>query len=234
MRLCNYFAAILLLGTVSAQDRSREKELALGQQLAREFRNHTTPFENAEVSAYVRNTAGRLASQFPGGWSYHVEVVRENTGGAIHEPVAFPGGFLFVSVELLAEARSEAEFAGVLAHAMAHIADRDGMVQSGHGPVVYTGGDSSLMPLGMRPLQRASENQADDSAVPALSAAGYDPAGLASYLERVQPAAATHQGAATLPDRDQRVAAIVAAIAKLPPHQYTDSREFARVHPLVH
>ena len=108
MRLFTSLTVILLLGTVAAQERrpgqnvnfySREKELALGQQLAREFRSHTTPFENVDVSTYVRDTAARLAPPFPGAWPYQVEVVRENTGGALHEPTTFPGGPVFVSVE---------------------------------------------------------------------------------------------------------------------------------------
>jgi beta-barrel assembly-enhancing protease len=233
MRFFSCLAAILFVGTASAQDRSRDKEIALGQQLAREFRTHATPFDDAEVAAYFRDTAARLAPEFPDGWPYQVEVVRENTGGALHEPATFPGGPVFVSVELLAEARNEAEFAGILAHAMAHIADRHGRVQIGQGPIVFMGGDSSLLPLGMRPAQRASENRADDLAENALSAAGYDPAGLASYLKRVQPPATPNQVGATLPDREQRVAAILAAIAKLPPREYQTDDQFARMQLLL-
>jgi beta-barrel assembly-enhancing protease len=250
MRLFTSLTVILLLGTVAAQERrpgqnvnfySREKELALGQQLAREFRSHTTPFENADISAYVHATAARLAPQFPGGWPYQVEVVRENTGGALHEPATFPGGPVFVSVELLSESRSDAEFAGMLAHAMAHIASRQGTreltrgatAQIGQVPLVFIGGDASGVPIGMRAFQRANESRCDDWAVKALAAAGYDPAGLASYLKRVQPAATADQLDSTLPDRDLRVIAILGDIAKLPPRAYATDPEFARVHFLV-
>jgi predicted Zn-dependent protease len=251
MRFFSWFAAVLFLATASAQERqsgqganfySREKEIALGHQLAKEFRSHTTPFENVDVSTYVRDTAARLAPQFPGGWPYQVEVVRENTGGALHEPATFPGGPVFVSVELLAEARSEAEFVGMLAHAMAHIASRQGtreltrgaMAQIGQAPMVWIGGDSSVVPIGMRAFQRANESRCDDWAVKALAAAGYDPAGLASYLKGVQPAATADQLDSTLPDRDLRIIAILAAIAKLPPRTHAaEGPEFARVHALV-
>jgi predicted Zn-dependent protease len=223
----------------------REQEAALGRQLAQEFRKTITPLQNADASDYVKRVGAKLAAQFSGGWTYQIETIREDRGGATHEPVAFPGGFIFVSANLIAAARNEAEFAGMLAHAMAHVAAR-------HGTRLATKSDLAQMapmakenagwmrgsfpgapvPMGMLAFQRANELEADYLAVQAMAAAGYDPAGLACYLERVQPAPGGRAVSAVfdaLPPRDRRVAAIRAEIGKLPAGAYQAGEEFARV-----
>jgi predicted Zn-dependent protease len=105
---------------------SQEKEIALGRQLAQQFRQKTTLVDSVSVNDYVRRVGANLAAQFPGGWTYQIEIIKDDPGGATHEPVAFPAGFLFVPADLIAAARNEAEFAGMLAHAMAHVAARHG------------------------------------------------------------------------------------------------------------
>jgi len=255
--------AMLAIGVAQGQERqpgqginfySRDKEIALGRQLALEYRRRTTPLDNAAVSDYVKRVGANLAAQFPG-WTYQIETVREDRGGstalaldpellrvaapeATHEPAAFPGGFIFVSVDLIAAARSEAEFAGMLAHAMAHVAERDWTRMASRSELAQTAAsvpDRSAglaVPVGMLTFSRAIEAEADYLAVKAMAAAGYDPAGLASYLGRVQPAPSQGSGSAvfaTLPPRDRRVADIQAEIRTLPAGTYQASDEFARV-----
>ncbi len=202
--------AVLLLGIAHGQEQGsgKARQIALGQQLAQEFRRKTTPVESAAVSEYVQRVGAKLAEQFPGGWTYRIETIREDQGGATHEPAAFPGGFVFVPADLITTARNEAEFAGMLAHAMAHVvAGAPGM----------TGNAAGLgVPVGVLGLQRANEAEADALAVKAMAAAGYDPAGLASYLRRVQPASG-------------RVAAILAQIRQLPARTYHTGVEFSLV-----
>ncbi len=202
--------AVLLFGIAhgQVQEAGRLKQTALGQRLAQEFRRKTTPVETAAVSEYVQQVGDNLAAHFPGGWTYRIETIREDQGGATHEPVAFPGGFIFVPAELIAAARNEAEFAGMLAHAMAHVVSgAPGMTWNAAGLGV---------PVGVLGLQRANEAQADALAVKAMAAAGYDPAGLASYLRRLQPASG-------------RVAAILAEIRQLPARTYHAGLEFSLV-----
>jgi beta-barrel assembly-enhancing protease len=244
--------AMLAVGVAQGQDRqpgqavnfyNRDKEIALGQQLVLEVRQKTTLLDNAAVSDYVKRVGANLAAQFPGGWTYQIETIREDSGGATHEPGAFPGGFVFVSVDLIAAARNEAEFAGMLAHAMAHVAARHWTRQATRGQIAQIGmqaqsaaastpdqGRGIAIPLGMLTFQRVNEREADYLAVKAMAAAGYDPAGLASYVERLQPPA-TGRGSVfeTLPPRDERVAAIQAEIGQLPARTYETSDEFARV-----
>ena len=65
--------------------------------------------------------------------------------------------------------------------------------------------------------------------VKAMAAAGYDPAGLASYVGRVQAAPGPGDVLESLPFRDQRVAAIQSEVRKLPAGNYGSGDEFARV-----
>ena len=48
-------------------------------------------------------------------------VIAEDRGGYTHEPLAYPGGRIFVPAPLILAAGDEAEFAGMLAHAMANL-----------------------------------------------------------------------------------------------------------------
>jgi predicted Zn-dependent protease len=206
-----------------------------------EVRRKTTPLDNAAVNDYVKRVGANLAAQLPGGRTYRIETIREDPGGATHEPTALVGGFVFVSVDLIAAARNEAEFAGMLAHTMAHVAELHGTRLASGKELMQTGMQSaatsmpyswvgSTMPLAMIPFQRAREREADHLAIKAIAAGGYNPAGLASYLERLQPPAPdTGRALETLPDRDQCVAAIHAAIRELPERTYESSDEFARV-----
>ncbi|MGA7234864.1 MAG: M48 family metalloprotease [Bryobacteraceae bacterium] len=219
---------------------SKTAEIAAGQQMASQFRHDATPLGNAAAGDYVNRLGAALAAQFPGGWAYQFEVVRENTDGTTLEPAAFPGGPIFISAELIAAARNEAEFAAMLAHAMAHVAERHWTKNATRFDIMQTGfappppGAAVRVPLGMIEFQRQFERQADYVAVNATAAAGYDPQGLASYLERMQPMRRAEEGAFDpLPPRAERVKAIRGAIAKLPARSYQLSDKFAAVQALV-
>lgn len=66
----------------------------------------------------------------------------------MHEPIAFPGGFIFVPARLILAAQDEDEFAGMLAHSIAHIAERHATRQATRSeitnmsttPLIYMGG----------------------------------------------------------------------------------------------
>src|SRR5581483_6579580 len=218
---------------------SKEKEAALGAQLAGEMRQHTTPAASAAVSDYVKRVGDRLAAHLPNDWTWQIATVREDPGAPTHEPVALPGGYIFVSEYLIADAHSEAEFAGMLAHAMAHVVDRHwarGETRADLAAVTYVpaGGSPPAIPLGVLAFQRAFELEADYLAVKTMAAAGFDPAGLAAYIERMQPKPGQmSQVFSSFPDRDKRVAELQKAIAQLPAAAYQSGDEFARVQSLV-
>lgn len=238
--------AVLAIGVAPGQERqpaqgvnfyTRDKEIALGQRLALEFGQKTTPLGIAAASDYVRPVGANLVAQFPGGWRYRIETIREDHDGATHEPTAFPGGPIFVSVDLITAARNEAEFAGMLAHAMAHVVARHWTRLATKSELTtrdlsggrWLGAFPEPVPMGMLAFQRATEAEADYWAVKAMAAAGYDPSGLASYVGRAQAAHHSRGAFETLPSRDQRVAAIQAEVRQLPAGKYGAGEEFARV-----
>jgi predicted Zn-dependent protease len=223
---------------------SREKEAALGRQLAAEFRQRSIPVENPAVRDYVNRLGQRLAAQMPeAGFPFTFSVIAGDPCAATHEPAALPGGSVFVPAALLLAARDEAEFAGVLAHAMEHIAQRHGTRQATRGqivnyssiPLIFVGGRCAgqAIPLGFVAMQRQAELEADSLAVQAMARAGFDPEALVRYVERLP---ATSTGAITkayspMPEPDRRIAAMRSAIAKLPRVEYAAGApgEFAAV-----
>jgi predicted Zn-dependent protease len=157
------------------------------------------------------------------GASYRFTLVENDLGGSTHEPLALPGGAIFVPANLIFDSRSEAEFAGMLAHAMAHVAARHGTrlatrAQASNlefSPVMYSNlGARPDADAHLRDLQRSFEMEADQMTVGMLAGAGYDPEAFAAYIARQQK---DEEGTwSPLLSRDERVARIRTAIQQLP------------------
>jgi predicted Zn-dependent protease len=243
---------LLFLPALRAQDSganfySLEKELALGAQLAAEYRRNVTPIDSPTVSAYLNEIGQRLVAASHGpAFPYRFELV-DASPTLVNEPAAFPGGPIFVSAQLILAAKNEDEFAGMLAHSIAHIAARYGakqatkeqIVNQASVPLIMMGGWSGYairqgqalaVPVGFLKFQRQIELQADRLAVQSMSAAGYNPASLADYVERVQPEdSMPPKSTNPLPDRASRVAEIRAAIQDLPAAAYPPHNGFAAI-----
>jgi len=240
-------AGLPLLGQSASGDQgmnlySAEKEVALGRQLAAEYRERTTAIPSGGVQQYIESLGQKLSAQAPRttlGFTFGV--IADDPCPTIHEPAALPGGYVFVPAALLLAAQDEAEFAGMLAHAMAHIierhdtqaATRGQLMQSVSTPVLFMGSSTGCaspiaLPLGLLTMQRTFERQADLLAVQVMAQAGFDPNALVRYIKRVQSSeSATPAVFSPLPTRDQRVAGMLSAIAKLPVSRYGDSTDRA-------
>lgn len=242
------FAFLLFCATLSAQTPlppgrgvnffSIEKEKALGAQLAAEYRRQAREIDAPPVNAYLDELGQRLAAQSPAtGFTYTFELVDDDQTW-IHEAPAFPGGPVFVPASLVLAAADEDELAGMLAHAIAHIATRQQTRELTKGqivnqatiPLINMGGPSgyairqgaTLLPLAFVAFQRKGELESDQIAVRILASAGYPPQALARYIERVQPPDPPLRTAmAPHPDKDQRLAALQSAIQQLPPTTYS-------------
>jgi beta-barrel assembly-enhancing protease len=185
----------ILAGTAAAQGvnfYSFDREIALGEQLASNFRRDTRAVESPAAVAYVESVGRRVAVEIGGpAFEYRFALFVDDRGAA-PEVVAFPGGFLFVPSSLILGARDEDELAGILAHAIAHVAARDGTRQASRAELMNLGlqplATTGVVPLALLQMQRKAELAADRSAARALAAAGYDPEALARFIERVQPA----------------------------------------------
>jgi len=177
---------------------SVDREVALGKQLARELALQTTPLDNEAASISLYAVAFRLAQKIPGPkYPYAVTLVKDDLGA---EPIVLPGGQIFVSAAQFSAAQSESELAGMVAHAMGHAANRDvarlavGSELGGAGIPLYLAlilngapeFDATLSgaPAQVGSLLRAAHLAADAVAVKTMAASGYNPAGLARYVER--------------------------------------------------
>lgn len=218
---------------------SIEKEIALGKQLAAEFQRTVKPLENAAALAYVSDLGQRLAALIGGPpFPYTFALVADDPT-VLHEVAAFPGGFLFVPAPLILAVKDEDELAGMMAHAIAHVASRDAtrlatrteLTDTMAVPLIFMGGWAGYanrqgadlaIPMGFLQMRRRMELDADRLASRKMAAAGYDPAALARYIEREQ---AKYDGNSSetfspLPRRTARVEAIQAVIAGLPVREY--------------
>jgi predicted Zn-dependent protease len=256
------FVIALTALTASAQDAqpkrqdgvnfySIEEEAALGASLAAEVRRQTTPIDSAVVHDFVNRIEARLAAQIPDApFPYTLAVIADDPNNATHEPVSLPGGYIFIPAKLILALNDEAEFAGMLAHSMAHVyerhatreATRAGLANEATVPLIFMGGwrgygvergTSVLMPVGMLKFQRAAETQADTLAVAMTTGAGYDAAALVRYLSRVpasQPGT-TSKVFAAVPTPEERVSSMRTAMQALPQQTYTapDPDEFSRL-----
>jgi len=198
--------------SVAAQTLDIAKERALGEGLAKEFRRNGKPLPLPEANAYVERVGSRLAAV--AGREFRFEVL---TTTGLQEPAALPGGTVIVPASLLLAVDDEAEFAGILAHAMGHSVLRHGTMPS---DPAKTGAirlffaatecvhesDTSLIPMGFVETARKNELAADAFGVELAERAGYDPSGLRRYVRRLQPAAARKNSA--LPQKEARLEAL--------------------------
>ncbi len=174
---------------------SREKEAALGAEFAKQVERNAPPVDNPDALKYVQQVGARLAMQIPDApFPYTFKLVGD-TDRRYPEPVALPGGYIYVPVRLFLTARDESEFAGMLAHAMAHVAERHGTRQATRGalgqlatiPLIFYGAlpyGPVAVPIAFVQYGNMFEEQADADAVKMAMGAGYDPEGLLRYLTR--------------------------------------------------
>jgi predicted Zn-dependent protease len=250
------YLLVLLTGVAFGQDPlasrgvnfySLAKEAALGAQLAEQIRIEKKMLESAVVEAYVASIGRALAVHLPEyAPGFRLEVFA-GPGSLLRTPDALPGGYVFVPTGLLLAAESEPEFAGMLAHSMAHAAARQGtrlatrgqMLKLSSVPLLFMGGTTGshasqaalAIPLGFLSFMRKNELQADRMAVQAMARSGYDPAALVRYIERMQVASPQESSARSpLPPSDARLSELRQAIAELPPLAYPASTgEYERV-----
>lgn len=212
---------------------SLAKEAALGARLAEDLRKETSAVESPAVRDYVQRIGSQLAQQLSNApFSYTFSVIAGDRGGRIHEPLSLPGGYILVPTSLILDAQDEAEFAGMLAHAMAHVAARHGTRLATQGeianlttiPIIYMGDAArSLIPTGFRTIQRRFETEADALALKMTSDAGYDPKALVRYIARTQAEDSRESRVAAMAEgsRESRVAVMENAIRKLPLRTYS-------------
>ena len=178
---------------------SVEQEIAIGQQANAQVRKDVPEVSDAQVTAYVRGLGQRLVRHAPGPkypYSFTVANYREINAFAL------PGGPVWVHRGLMHAAANESQLAGVLAHEVAHIAQRHaadqltkGMVANGFlsvlGAFLGNSGGAGVAQMAAGLLtngvflkfSRDDESEADRVGLQIMRSAGWDGRGMVELFE---------------------------------------------------
>ena len=176
---------------------SKEKEAALGRQLAMEVEQQVKLIDDPVVTEYINRVGQNIVLHSDAKVPFTIKVIDTDEVNAF----ALPGGFFYVNKGLILAADNESELAGVMAHEIAHVAARHAMENQGKASamnygmlagIIFGGGIVSSVlqnaggimgSLGMLKFSRGAEEEADRLGVQYLYASGYDPTGMAAMFE---------------------------------------------------
>ena len=176
-------------------------EIKLGREAQKQVRK-TTPEIGGATEAYVASVGRRLAAKAGGPrYPYTFSVANYRDINAF----ALPGGPVWVNRGALQAARTEAEIAGVIAHEIAHVAQRHaaqqiskGVIADGLlgllGAVLGNTGGARTAQTGARILaggymmkfSRDDEREADRVGVQIMQRAGWNPRGLLEFMQTLR------------------------------------------------
>jgi predicted Zn-dependent protease len=203
----------------SAQSKTRSISQSTAATAARQHPQIVEEFggeESSARSAYVREVGSRVAAQSNiagGGNAFRITTLNSPVMNAF----AVPGGYLYVTRQLVGLANDEAELAFVLGHEAGHIAARHSserkrasifsqLLAAGVGVVTGSsqlGGFAGQITQGVvLSYSRKQELESDNLGVRYLAAAGYDPSASASFLNSL--GAATSLQARAVGRNDER------------------------------
>lgn len=178
---------------------SIEREIALGQDLAKQVEGSTKLITDPEITQYVNRIGQNLVRNSDSRVPFTIKVIDSNEVNAF----ALPGGFFFVDTGLILAADSEAELAAVMAHEIAHVAARHAtknmtkqqIWNMASIPLMFVGGPagyaiaelaSIAVPLGFLKFSRDAEREADMLGLEYDYVAGYDPQAFIQFFERLK------------------------------------------------
>jgi predicted Zn-dependent protease len=178
---------------------SVKDEIALGRKAQQQVRQQVPALQDASVNRYIDALGARIAARADGPrypYSFHIANRRDVNAFAL------PGGPIWVHRGLIDVAQNESQLAGVIAHEVAHIANRHAAEQITKGTFANVGlgllgaflGDSrgaQIAQLGagfaanatMMKFSRDHEREADLKALRYMKGAGYDPRGMVEFLQ---------------------------------------------------
>ena len=188
---------------------SLDKEIAWGKQLADEVARESKIDDDPILSEYVNRVGQNLVRSSDAKVPFTFRVIDGDEMNAF----ALPGGYVFIYTGLIKLASEEDEFAGALAHEIAHVAARHMTCRAseqqiakaaGVAPSILLGGlggwaarqaANVAIPMTFMSFSRHDESEADYLGVQYMYAAGYDPTGAVSILEKLDALQKTQPGA---------------------------------------
>lgn len=195
------FAVIYFWGAPAAADWAAARmpeswETELGRGVGARMTAQSDVCSDAAVTEPLQVVLHRVlaAAQPNQQYDFRLTVLRDTTINAF----AAPGGFLAVNQGLLAAAKTPEEFAGVLAHEVAHVTRRHTTrTMLRDIPIRFvistlsggSGMESATMlagSIGMLRYRRDFESDADREGLRLLHAAGIDPSGVVSFMRSLE------------------------------------------------
>jgi predicted Zn-dependent protease len=184
---------------------SAEQERELGaQEHPRILQQFGGAYSDEELQAYVQAVGNRVAANSD---QPDAEFTFTLLDSEVPNAFALPGSYVYITRGLLALAETEAEMAGVLGHEIGHVTARhtaQRQTQATGAGVLATLATIAAAVLGgevagqlaqqatgvgaqayLASYSRDQEFQADDLGVGYMTAAGYDPEAMATFLEKL-------------------------------------------------
>ena len=183
---------------------SRQQDIQLGREAAKEIEKEVQIVRDQQLTKYVANLGGRLAShsQDPD-YPYSFQVVAAPSINAF----ALPGGPIYIHTGTIAATENEAQLAGVIAHEIAHVALRHSTNQMSRAqawqiPIAIAAGaldqeEGILAALGKMGIHfgvnslflrysRDAEKDADIVGARMMVSAGYDAIEMARFFVKLE------------------------------------------------
>lgn len=226
---------------------SVEQEIEIGRQAHAQVRRELMEFDDARTAAYVRGVFRRLVAAAPGPpYPYSLTVADYRDINAF----ALPGGPVWINRGVLHAATNESQVAGVLAHEIAHIAERHAAGELTKaivanlglgllGAVLGNGGGASAAQMAAGFLangiflkfSRDDEREADRVGLQIMQRAGWDGRGMVELFELIRGEAKRDPGAVEVffsshPSPGDRIERLQAQVR---PGGRRDSAEFQAV-----
>ncbi len=216
-------------GLAGDEEQALRAEVALGSDMAAELRATFQLLPDSEI-ALLREICRRLGARVRDKRrSFHCDVFRDRFANAM----ALPGGFLFISDSLVALCQNQPdELAFVIGHEMAHVVRKhawDRMLNEAMLRVASLAASRAgqigawLQQQGLRLLgsahSRDQELEADELGLRLAAAAGFQPEGAISALQRIEALGPNPVGVgqylASHPPARERIGALQHVLAQL-------------------